>query len=158
MVIQIVIYYGASESTVMVSLLLEKGRAMVIERLNPKDLKVYKDLMDECFGTSNDLEHYQKYQENHAYKIFVVKAGDTIIGSVTLYPIDLFTFDFQPCLMVFNVAVKTAYREKQIAKSLLAHSIEYAKKEGYRSITLTCLDDAYPAHRLYESIGFKKGK
>ena len=125
---------------------------MEIEILKPTDLKSYKELIDECFGTSNDLEKYQKYNENQAYKIFVVKEGTTIIGSATQYALDLFTFDFQPCLMLFNVAVRTDYREKQIAKYLLSHIIENARKEGYRSISLTCLDTAYPAHKLYAMV------
>ena len=127
-----------------------------IEILKPEDLKSYKELMDECFGGSNSLEKYKQYQENSAYKIFIVKDGDQIVGSVTQYVIDLFTFDFQPCLMLFNVAVKVDYREKQIAKQLLTHIIEEAKAEGYHSISLTCLDTAYPAHKLYESVGFHK--
>ena len=114
---------------------------MEIEILKPIDLKSYKELIDECFGTSNDLEKYQKYNENQAYKIFVVKEGTTIIGSATQYALDLFTFD---------------YREKQIAKYLLSHIIENARNEGYHSISLTCLDTAYPAHKLYESVGFTK--
>ena len=111
---------------------------MEIEILKPIDLKSYKELIDECFGTSNDLEKYQKYNENQAYKIFVVKEGTTIIGSATQYALDLFTFDFQPCLMLFNVAVRMDYREKQIAKYLLSHIIENARNEGYHSISLTC--------------------
>lgn len=129
---------------------------MEIELLKQKDLESYKELIDECFGTSNDLEKYQKYSENTAYQIFVVKVENTIIASATQYSIDLFTFDFQPCLMLFNVAVRADYREKQIAKDLLIHIIENARNEGYRSISLTCLDTAYPAHKLYESVGFKK--
>ncbi|MEQ7194923.1 GNAT family N-acetyltransferase [Enterococcus avium] len=43
-----------------------------------------------------------------------------------------------------------------MAKYLLSHIIENARKEGYRSISLTCLDTAYPAHNLYESVGFTK--
>ncbi|MDU5336725.1 GNAT family N-acetyltransferase [Enterococcus sp.] len=129
---------------------------MEIDILKQKDLESYKELIDECFGTSNDLEKYQKYSENTAYQIFVVKVENTIIASATQYSIDLFTFDFQPCLMLFNVAVRTDYREKQIAKDLLTHIIKNARNEGYRSISLTCLDTAYPAHRLYESVGFKK--
>ena len=33
---------------------------------------------------------------------------------------------------------------------------EYAKKNNFKSIYLTCLDTEYNAHKLYESIGFKK--
>ena len=129
---------------------------MKIEVLKPEDLEAYKNLIDECFGTSNDLEQYKKYQENQTYTIFVVKDGDKIAGSATQYSIDLFTFRFQPCLMLFNIAVSVDYRRKKIGQKLLDYIIENAKAEGYNSISLTCLDDAYAAHKLYESMGFKK--
>lgn len=129
---------------------------MVIQVLKPEDLKSYKELIDECFGSSNSIEEYGKYNENQAYKIFVVKDGDEIIGSATQYSIDLFTFDFQPSLMIFNVAVKHTHRKRKIAKKLLEYIINNAKADGYRSISLTCLDSAYPAHKLYESTGFTK--
>ena len=34
--------------------------------------------------------------------------------------------------------------------------IKYARENGYNSIHLTCLDNAYNAHKLYESIGMKR--
>jgi len=128
----------------------------MVEILNPEDLASYKVLIDECFGSSNDLEQYKRYSENREYTIFVIKDGNEIVGSVTQYIIDLFTFRFQPCLMIFNVAVKADYRGKGIAQELLEHIIENSKKDGYNSISLTCLDDAYSAHKLYESLGFKR--
>jgi len=128
----------------------------MVEILKPKDLTSYKTLIDGCFGSSNDLERYKKYCENQVYTIFVIKDGNEIVGSATQYIIDLFTFRFQPCLMIFNVAVKADYRRKGIAQELLEYIIENAKQDGYNSISLTCLDDAYSAHKLYESLGFKK--
>jgi len=128
----------------------------MVEILKSEDLGPYKSLIDECFGSSNDLAQYERYEENQVYTIFVVKDGNEIVGSATTYAIDLFTFDFQPCLMVFNVAVKADYRRKKIARQLVEHVIEDAKAKGYKSISLTCLDSAVPAHKLYESVGFKK--
>ncbi|MCL2851582.1 MAG: GNAT family N-acetyltransferase [Defluviitaleaceae bacterium] len=128
----------------------------MVEILKYEDLVSYKALIDECFGSSNDLDQYKKYRENQAYTIFVVKDGEEIIGSATQYAVELFTFGFQPCVMIFNVAVKPKHRNKNIAKELMEHIIENAKAEGYGSISLTCLDDAYPAHKLYESVGFKR--
>lgn len=58
--------------------------------------------------------------------------------------------------MLFNVAVKPEYRKKNIAKLLLEHIIENVRNDGYHSISLTCLNTAYPAHKLYESVGFKR--
>ncbi len=124
--------------------------------MRTEDLESYKELIDGCFGSSNPIEQYEKYHQNQAYTIFIVKDGNEIVGSATQYNIDLFTFSFQPCAMVFNVAVKANFRRKQIARGLLGHIIANAKKEGYRSISLTCLESAYPARKLYEDIGFSK--
>lgn len=129
---------------------------MKIEVLKREDIHLYKVLIDECFGSSNDLEKYKQYYDNQNYTIFVIKDEGAIVGSITQYPIDLFTFDFQPCLMIFNVAVKVSHRRQLIAKTLLDHVIENAKLEGYKSISLTCLDSAFSAHKLYESVGFLK--
>lgn len=127
-----------------------------IEVLNKSDIASYKALIDNCFGGSNPLEQYQKYQQREEYTIWVVKEKDTIIASVTQYAIDLFTFNFQPCLMLFNVAVLEQYRKKGIGKQMLSFVIQKAKEDGYRQISLTCLDSAAPAHGLYESVGFRK--
>ena len=127
-----------------------------IEVLNKNNLTSYKSLIDGCFGSSNSIEQYQKYALNDEYVIWVMKEDDIIIGSVTQYAIELFTFDFQPCLMLFNIAVSENYRNKGIGKQLLTYVIDKAKKDGYQSISLTCLDNAYPAHKTYESMGFHR--
>lgn len=130
---------------------------MIIENLKKEDLKSYKDLIDACFDDSNDLEWYEKnYTNKDKYEIIVAKESDKIIGSITFYKINLFTFSFQPALEVFNVAVLPEYRGKKIAKKIFEYIIKYSKENGYKSIYLTCLNDAYDAHYLYESVGFKK--
>ena len=111
--------------------------------------------MDTCFGNSNDIEQYRNYSENAAYIIFVIKDGDEIAATTTQYAIELFTFGFQPCLMLFNIAVKPEYRKSGMGRLLLEFIIENAKGK-YKSISLTCLADAHAAHNLYESLGFKK--
>ncbi|MFV0402048.1 MAG: GNAT family N-acetyltransferase [Oscillospiraceae bacterium] len=129
---------------------------MTIEVLRQEDLPAYKELIDSCFGESNDLEAYKKYAQNGAYQILVAKSGSegTIVGSVTRYSVELFTFGFQPCLMLFNVAVSPSCRKQGIGRQMMEQVIGDAKEEGYRSISLTCLDNAVPAHKLYESVGF----
>lgn len=129
---------------------------MNIEQLKTGDLFQYKSLIDECFGHSNPIIDYNKYDPQAPYTIWVIKDKETIIGSITQYPIELFTFSFHPCLMLFNVAVKEEYRKQRIAQALLEEIIQTARVDGYRSINLTCLEDAFPAHYLYESVGFKK--
>lgn len=130
---------------------------IIIEELKYEDLEQYKHLIDTCFGDSNCIEYYKNnYNKNNNYTIIVAKDNDKIVGSITFYKMDLFTFSFQPVLEIFNVAVLKEYRRKNIAKKLFNHIIEYAKNNGFKSIYLTCLDTAYEAHKLYENIGFKK--
>ncbi len=79
---------------------------MVIEKLKSKDLAKYKELIDEAFDGSNDIEKYNEYDENSPiYEIIVLKEKDEIVGTVTMYKINLFTFSFQPSIEIFNVAV-----------------------------------------------------
>lgn len=129
---------------------------MTIERLEYDDLKSYKELIDEAFDGSNNIEEYQKYSLDAPYEIIVAKEDNKIIGSITFYKMNLFTFSFQPALEIFNVAVLKEYRNKKVAKQLFDYVIKYAKQNGYKSIYLTCLDTATNARKLYESIGFKQ--
>ena len=127
---------------------------MIIEKLKREDLKLYKNLIDECFDGSNDIDIYNEYDENANYEIIVAKKDGLIVGSITMYKIDLFTFSFQPVIEIFNVAVLEQYRGQKIAKKIFEYVFNYAKENGYKSINLTCLDTAYDAHHLYESVGF----
>lgn len=129
---------------------------MEVEILKKADIVSYKALIDEAFDSSNPIEYYEKYMENDNYKILVIKNNREVIGSLTFYPLDLFTFSFQPSIEVFNVAVLEKYRGKKIGKQLFKYLVDYAKQNGYKSIVLTCLDTAYDAHHLYESVGMKK--
>lgn len=130
---------------------------MIIERLKKEDLIEYKNLIDEAFDESNDIEQYYKYDDKSLnYEIIVAKIDNKIVGSLTMYKLDLFTFSFQPTIEIFNVAVLKEYRKQNIGKCLLEYVKKYAKENGYKQICLTCLDSALPAHRLYESVGMEK--
>lgn len=130
---------------------------MNIEILRIEDIEKYKELIDNCFESSNEIESYKKnYNTNYNYEIIVAKIDDKIVGSVTMYKINLFTFSFQPALELFNVAVHSEYRGKNIATKLLDYVIKYAKNNNYKSIYLNCLNSAVNAHKLYEKMGFKK--
>lgn len=130
---------------------------MIIEKLRKENLESYKNLIDTCFDESNDLEVYENnYNDDSDYEIIVAREDDKIIGSITFYKIKLFTFSFQPALEIFNVAVLPEYRGRKIAKKIFEYIIKYAKENEYKSIFLTCLDNAYDAHHLYESVGLKR--
>ncbi len=130
---------------------------MIIEKLKRQDLSGYKALIDDAFDGSESIQSYLKYDENNpSYEIIVAKDGDEVVGSATMYKIDLFTFSFQPTIELFNVAVRSDYRRKKIGKMIMKYVIKYAKENGYKNIHLTCLESEKDVHKFYESIGFKK--
>ena len=131
---------------------------MIIEKLKKEDLVGYKNLIDDCFASSNDISEYiNNYNDSSpSYEILVAKESDKIIGSVTLYKIDLFTFSFHPSLEIFNVGVAKEFRGMKVAKKLFEYVIEYAKENSYKSIVLNVIDGNYDAINLYESVGFKR--
>lgn len=55
-----------------------------------------------------------------------------------------------------NYTIIVAKNVDEIAKTMFEYVFDFAKKNGYNSINLTCLDTAYDAHHLYESLGFNK--
>lgn len=132
---------------------------MLIEKLKREDLPKYKALMDEAFNGSEDISNYLKYDENNsAYEIVVLKEKDEIVGSVTMYKLNLFTFSFQPTIELFNVAVKNSYRRQNLGTILMNYVKEYAVENGYKTIHFTCLESEKSIHDFYESCGFVKAE
>ncbi|MBO5476405.1 MAG: GNAT family N-acetyltransferase [Clostridia bacterium] len=132
---------------------------MIIEKLKREDLPKYKALMDEAFNGSEDIANYLKYDESSsAYEIIVLKEKDELVGSVTMYKLDLFTFSFQPTIELFNVAVKESYRRQNLGRILMNYVMDYAKEHGYKTIHFTCLESEKNVHDFYESCGFTKAE
>ncbi|MCL2559461.1 MAG: GNAT family N-acetyltransferase [Turicibacter sp.] len=131
---------------------------ITLEYLKPEDLPQYKALIDEAFGNSRSLDEYNKrYDPNHsAYKILVAKDEAQLIGTITIYMIDLFTFDFQPTLEIYNVVVAKEYRGTNTASLMFDFMKDFAHEHGYQSASVTCLTEATRAHRFYEKMGFEK--
>ena len=58
--------------------------------------------------------------------------------------------------IIENVVVDERYRGKGFGKQLMNGLIELAKKKGVGYIELTSGPERQSAHRMYESLGFKK--
>lgn len=128
---------------------------MEITYLEKADIASYKALIDKVFGTSNDIAEYENYERGN-YEILVAKDGDRIAGSLGFYKMKLFTYDHQPSLELFNLAVDPDYRGRGIAGALFKYMFNYAKENSYKSISVNCAKTAYAAHKLYEKQGFSE--
>ncbi len=130
---------------------------ITIENLKYEELEKYKKLIDNCFGNSMEIENYREmYSTSKNYEIIVAKINNELVGSITILKIDLFTFNFQPMLELFNVCVDLKYREKKIGTLMMEYVINFAKENKYKSMVLTCLDDLPSIHKFYEKVGFAK--
>jgi len=130
---------------------------MMIGKLKKEDLLLYKELIDDCFGSSNDISVYEKeYKENSNVNIIVLKADGKIVASITYIEINLFTYSNQPCVELFNVATLTSYRRKGFNEKIMDYILKEIKEKGYNSVYMTCLESAKTAHEFYEKMGFEK--
>lgn len=130
---------------------------IIIDKLKYEEIQQYKNLIDNCFDSSVDIETYREmYSTDKNYEIITAKIDNKMVGSITMVKIDLFTFSFQPMLELFNVCVDSEYREKKIGTMMMDYVVKFAKENNYKSIVLTCLDDLPIIHKFYEKVGFKK--
>jgi len=128
-----------------------------IKQLERADLANYKQLIDACFGSSESLEVYSEiFAEDKNYKIFVADLRGQMVGAVTVVAADLFTFSNRPFLMLFDVCVLDEYRKSGVGLQLMEYVKAYGLENKYKSINMTCLESAIPAHGLYEKAGFVK--
>lgn len=58
-------------------------------------------------------------------------------------------------LIICNLAVFPEHRNQGIAKQLLGHAVDIARRNQYDSVCLFVWQDNTPAIKLYESIGFE---
>lgn len=128
---------------------------MEITYLEKSDIASYKALIDKVFGSSNDISEYDNYERGN-YEILVAKDGEKIAGTLGFYKMELFSYDHQPSLELFNLAVDPDYRGRGIADALFEHMLNYAKENSYKSISVNCGKTAYAAHKLYEKMGFSE--
>lgn len=65
------------------------------------------------------------------------------------------TYEGEPRLRLFDIAVALEFRSCGVGRSLVAAALDEARKRGFSDIGLTVLSDNTPAIRLYEWAGFE---
>ena len=87
---------------------------------------------------------------------FIALDGNEVVGFITLNIFKPLFTDF-PKAHISWVAVDEKYRRKGIAKVLLQMAEQYCKGQGCKYVDLSSRIsvEREPAHKLYESFGFK---
>lgn len=84
--------------------------------------------------------------DNNGY-IFFAKYNNEVVGTVAL----INQTDFYE---LSKMAVSPKYQGLKIGQKLMNHCIEFAKKQGWESITLYSHRSLVPAINLYKKVGF----
>ena len=95
------------------------------------------------------LSNPQKYVLDPSVSIFFAKYNNEIVGVVSL--INQKTF-----FELSKMAVSSKYQGLKIGQKLMDFTIEFAKKQQWKSITLYSHRSLVPAINLYKKIGFKE--
>lgn len=91
--------------------------------------------------------------------LLVAVDGDQLLGTVTWCPAgsparEVSTSDTQGEFRTLSVAQEV--RGRGVGRALVSECIERARASGMNEVMLSTLPEMAPAHRLYESFGFKR--
>ena len=97
--------------------------------------------------------------------MYAADAGPDIAAAVAVTPFqteDYHGIDWQVPLaddkvaVVHILAVNPRLQKRGVAKAIMRDVIDLARREGLKAVRLDALECNRPAHRLYESLGFRK--
>lgn len=92
----------------------------------------------------------EKYIIESGGEIFLVKEGNDIIGTVALMKIEDGIFELT------KMAVTPAAQGKSIGQKLMVHTLEYAKKQGWKKLIIYSNRKLENAIHIYRKYGFKE--
>ncbi|XP_030046795.1 probable N-acetyltransferase camello [Microcaecilia unicolor] len=103
----------------------------------------------------DDLLDIQKsYLENDDSCFWVAESNGVVMGMVGAQLRR--NNDGEPKIELKRMSVKKCYRKGGVAKALCRTVLNFARQRGYNAVVLETSQSQYAAHRLYESMGFKK--
>lgn len=135
-----------------------------IRTIEPKDnaavAKVIRGALEE-FGANKPGTVYFDPTTDHLFELFqtpgsiyfVATLDGNIIGSGGIYPTE--NLPEGTCELVKLYLVKEA-RGTGLGHTLLSHSLQWAKENGYTQVYLETLPELSKAVSLYEKVGFTK--
>ncbi len=111
-------------------------------------IKALSEIEKQCFSVPWSEKSLVEELENKAAKFFVAESDNDVLAYVGMHVISDEAY-------IANLAVKVDYRRMGIGTSLINHTLNFAKKNKLKFLTLEVRESNLSAIRLYKSLGFK---
>lgn len=122
---------------------------MQIVKFEPRHLKDILEVERKCFSSPWSEKMFYEELSGRFSHYYVVEIDNHAIAYMGMWSLSGEGH-------ITNVAVSPMYRRKGIAKALISHFIDIAKKEDLEFLTLEVRATNYGAISLYKSFGFKE--
>jgi len=121
------------------------------------DVEAFQDHIGATEGTENDYRQFLEFPWNEPGLWRVAWDGDEIAGQVRSYVDNHHNEQFgRERGYTENISVRSAYRRRGLARSLLVQSLGAVRDRGMTEAALSVLtENLQGAFRLYESVGFR---
>jgi ribosomal protein S18 acetylase RimI-like enzyme len=141
---------------------------MVIRNIKESDLQPLVGLYLQFWGEVSNLPKMQKkfvdLMDNPMYIFMCAEIDGKLVGTIQGIICDELIGECQPFIVMENLVTDKEFRNKGVAKSLLAELESIAKKKNCSQILFITESDRFDAVSFYESqgynakthIGFKK--
>ena len=108
-------------------------------------------------STITDYEAiFQQIEQDPNHHLLVAEVDGEIVGSGDLLIVPNLSHRGLPWAIVENVIVEESMRRKGIARKLMQHMIDFARRSGCYKIGLSSNKKRPDAHRMYEALGFRQ--
>ena len=123
------------------------------------DIEAILDLQTQIYRVdslaSNSRETLEKQLENPACSVLVARLDDKIIGTATIYFIDVAAHG-QPYAFLEGLVIHEDHRGNGHGTAFFKECTKIAKTKNCYKMIFTSGTDREDAHKFYEKLGFKK--
>jgi GNAT superfamily N-acetyltransferase len=134
-----------------------------IQEATDKDLSLILSLFKQSDMDNNKVlsveqakRIFNRIKSYSSYRIYVAKAGDEVVGTLSLLIMDKLAHLGAPSGIVEDVVVRKDWQGKGIGKKMMKFAIDLCQKIGCYKLMLSSDVKRGIAHNFYEKLGFKK--
>lgn len=111
--------------------------------------------LDDNFQPLSDVDVKEMIDSSGTH-LYIAKLKENTFEIVGMYTLIYYRIPYKKKGWIEDVVVDESHRRRGIAKMMLNHAIEEAKRLGIKSLNLTSSPERKFANKLYLQLGFEK--